>query len=102
MLYSLFLSDYDYPPEDSTDNWIICRHYDEAVEIVKRVSPDSIYFGESLKSIADCLDFANWLIRHDETEDILYGKFTYDVDPDGDFAKDIERVMTNYLRKKFS
>lgn len=105
MVYSLYLSDIGYPPETSKENWIICRTMEQAVEIVKRVAPDAVYFGADLdtndQSLGDCFDFVNWLVKYDETEDILFDTFEYEVE-EGDFSRDITRIMTNYLRKKFS
>ncbi len=101
MIYALYLSDIGYPPEDSKENWIICRTYEQAVEIVDRVAPGHIYFGADLQSVADCFDFVNWFVEYDKREDVITPKFTYDVE-NGDFSQDISRIMYRYLKSKWN
>lgn len=59
--YSLFVDQWNQPPVAfKGHNFIIARSMDDAVEMVSRVKPDLIVFGNSYFE----KDFVDWLYEH--------------------------------------
>lgn len=100
--YSLFIDDERYPSDTSKDNWVICRTFDEAVEMFKSCIPDHISFdhdlGESSKS---GFDFAKWIVDYDIENNILKSTFSWYIhsqNPIG--AKNIDFLLLGYFGSK--
>ena len=112
--YSLFLDDERYPPDASTDNWVICRSFDEAVEMFESCIPNRISFDHDLGAYTETrngypvwpkktgYDFAKWLVGYDLDWDVLKKDFKFSVhsmNPIG--ANNITEYLYSYLEGKF-
>ena len=67
MTYSLLLSKNGYPPEDSDDNWIIARFFDEAAEIlISHPKPEQVIMEQDFPHVVDITNFLNTYLEKKE------------------------------------
>lgn len=71
--YTLYVDSVNQVPEYITDNCIVARSMDEAVEITQLNKPDKIVFGHG----HFCEDFLDWVLEHIPRTPVEY---LYDVE----------------------
>jgi len=96
--YSLFLDDEREPADSSTDNWVICRTFEEAVEMFKSCIPDKISFDHDLGTEKSGYDFAKWIVEYDMDHKVLNSTFSFYVHSQNPVGKNnIEQLLFGYF-----